>query len=447
MRIFGIPISIHPSFFILTVLLAFSRLSNIAFLIEWVLVVLVSIVFHELGHAVAVKRFGGSPQIELYAMGGLTSWSESTPLSPLRRIVISLSGPGVGFLVSGIVYAIGSQLTDLRESSPMLESTYFDLLWVNFGWGILNLLPILPLDGGAVVRSFEELITKRREGIISHSISLLTALGLAVLSLMLGLAWTVFLSGWFAFANGSALVQILRNRADRRLGGSLEEAQQAIKDGDAARATMLAQEIVASSKSPQVKHAAGQLLVHGYIQQGKFEMAREELRRITALYGEDPYLEGHLLLSSGNVLGAINHLELAFNRTPSSWVGFLLAQALTQARRFDEAMALASHPVLGEFASSIYKKVASGAFEARDYEVSASAGKLAFERLGDSAVAYNVACALARSLKREEAVEWLSRAVQAGFKDVAMLTDADLRSLRGMSSFDELCNKIANANV
>ena len=447
MRIFGIPVSINPSFFILAVLLAFGRLSNITLLIEWVVVVFVSVLFHELGHAIAVKRFGGAPQIELYAMGGLTSWSESTPLSPLRRIIISLAGPGAGFLVGGVVLAVGLQFSEVRSSSLLIESAFFDLLYVNFGWGILNLLPIIPLDGGSVVRSLEELITKKREGVISHSVSLVVALVIAGLSLMIGFVWTILLSGWFAFANGSALVQILRRRSGTRLGESLEQVQQAIKSGNPEQATRLAQQVIGSAKSPEVKHAASQLLVHGYIQQGKFDTAREEIRRMKALYGDDPYLEGHLLLSSGNVSGAINHLESAFNRTPSSWVGYLLAQALIRDGRFDKAMPLASHPALGEFAGSIYEKLASAAFESGDYKLAAEAGQLGFERRRDPAMAYNVACALARGSRREEAVEWLSRAVDAGFRDEAMLSDPDLRSLRGMPSFELVLRKIAKSKV
>src|SRR5215510_2673923 len=103
MKIFGIPIKIDPSFLFVCALLAYSRLSAPAFLVECLIVIFVSILIHELGHAMVVRSFGLSPQIMLYSMGGLTSWTDEKGISHAKHIAISLAGPFAGFLFYGVI--------------------------------------------------------------------------------------------------------------------------------------------------------------------------------------------------------------------------------------------------------------------------------------------------------------------------------------------------------
>src|SRR5262245_55219146 len=97
MRIFGIPISVDLSFFMIAVVLGAPRLSRPALLAQWVAVVLVGVVVHELGHALVGRVFGLKPRIHLYGMGGLTTWEAGRELSPLRSVAVSLAGPFAGF--------------------------------------------------------------------------------------------------------------------------------------------------------------------------------------------------------------------------------------------------------------------------------------------------------------------------------------------------------------
>src|SRR5262249_23113383 len=87
--------------------------------------------------------------------GGLTSWTENKEVSPKKHIAISLAGPFAGFLFGGAVYLSEVALPDLF-ADHFGRVTYRDLLWVNFGWGIFNLLPVLPLDGGNVAYRIEQ---------------------------------------------------------------------------------------------------------------------------------------------------------------------------------------------------------------------------------------------------------------------------------------------------
>src|SRR5215510_3151812 len=129
MKIFGIPVKIDPSFLFVCALLAAGRLSQPVFLIEWLAVIFVSILIHELGHALVVRSFGLSPQIMLYSMGGLTSWREEKSISHAKHIAISLAGPFAGFIFGGVVYLTGEAMSDLF-ADRLGKQTYIDLLFV-----------------------------------------------------------------------------------------------------------------------------------------------------------------------------------------------------------------------------------------------------------------------------------------------------------------------------
>src|SRR5215510_4271926 len=172
MKIFGIPIKIDPSFLIVCALLAYSRLSQPDLLVEWLIVIFVSIIIHELGHALMVRLFGMTPQILLYSMGGLTSWTDEKGVSPPKHIAISLAGPFAGFLFYGVVSLSNMAMPDLF-ADHLGRQTYQDLRFVNLWWGIFNLLPVLPLDGGNVAYSIEQWVTKKRTGAITRGVSLL----------------------------------------------------------------------------------------------------------------------------------------------------------------------------------------------------------------------------------------------------------------------------------
>ena len=146
-RIFKIPVTVEPIFFFLVVLLG-ARRERVDLVAIWVGVVFVSILVHELGHAFAARRYGLVPSIRLHSLGGLTQWNRTRALSNRQSIWISFAGPLAGFALGGLVHLahpIFQVAPDWR-----LSVVYGDLLWVNIGWSLINLLPILPLDGGNI---------------------------------------------------------------------------------------------------------------------------------------------------------------------------------------------------------------------------------------------------------------------------------------------------------
>jgi stage IV sporulation protein FB len=173
----GFPVRVHPLFWLIALLLGSGSGDPLQILI-WVLVVFVSILIHELGHALAFRRYGLASQIILHFSGGLTvpestlwgsRWS-NVALGPNEQIFISVAGPGAGFLLAGLIIAGvivsgGSILTtrllgfiplpvfaSLPFGGAILGGLVTSLLWVNIFWGFINLMPVYPLDGGNVAR-------------------------------------------------------------------------------------------------------------------------------------------------------------------------------------------------------------------------------------------------------------------------------------------------------
>lgn len=174
----GFPVRVHPLFWLIAVLLGYSS-GNILQILIWVLVVFISILVHELGHALAFRRYGLSSQIVLHFAGGLTvpestlwgsRWA-NVALGPNQNIFISLAGPGAGFILAaaaivGVILAGGEiimtrllgfipipGLALLPFGGNLLNMFVTALLWVNIFWGLINLLPVYPLDGGNVARN------------------------------------------------------------------------------------------------------------------------------------------------------------------------------------------------------------------------------------------------------------------------------------------------------
>lgn len=207
-QLFGFPVRVHYSFFFIALLLGLSS-GNIFTLLIWVAVVFVSILVHELGHAITANFFGRSPQIELYSMGGLTVNRRYSLLSYPKEILLSFSGPLAGFLFGGFFLAISYILGPF--SNAYLRYTINSLLWVNIGWGMINLIPMLPLDGGAIMRSLYHWIRnpydERTPLKISIGVGILVTLASLFLAFRGGGLYIVLLAAWLTYNNYMALRQ------------------------------------------------------------------------------------------------------------------------------------------------------------------------------------------------------------------------------------------------
>ena len=105
-----------------------------------------SVLLHEVGHALAARRYGvATRRITLWLLGGVAQM-ERIPREPMKELVIALAGP----LVSLLLFLL---FRTLPWEAGALGFLGRYLALVNLGLALFNLLPALPLDGGRVYRA------------------------------------------------------------------------------------------------------------------------------------------------------------------------------------------------------------------------------------------------------------------------------------------------------
>jgi Zn-dependent protease len=265
-RLGKIPVRIQPSFLLIAVLFGLVG-TDLRILVAWVAIVLVSVMLHELGHATMGLTFGLSPSIDLHAMGGTTSWSGGPALSTAKRIAISLAGPFAGFGVAAFVrYALGP---GVFPPTPLGAFIYDNLLFVNFGWGVLNLLPMLPLDGGNVMTQLLNALTGGRGERPARIISIVVASLAIPVALLFQNWWAGVLAVSFIASNVRGLRDATAREHDAPMLPALEQAYAALNANDAARVLSLARPIALSSRTAPVRAEALQLVAFGFLLEGR----------------------------------------------------------------------------------------------------------------------------------------------------------------------------------
>jgi stage IV sporulation protein FB len=218
-RLFGIPIRVSPWFWIVALMFGVSANRDPVITMIAVGVIFISILIHELGHAILMIRYGGHPRITLHGVGGLAI-CEDCDRSPSAQVIISLAGPVAGFLLAGAVVLLlvatgrfeGFQWDIMpvewkRFGSsepgkmPIRDVLINMLLYVNIFWGAVNLLPIYPLDGGRISRELFTLGNPQRGIVASLWLSAIASVAVAALALAEGLLIMALMFGYLAYAS------------------------------------------------------------------------------------------------------------------------------------------------------------------------------------------------------------------------------------------------------
>ncbi len=224
--IFGIPVEVQPFFWVICALLggAISADTKEAFLgvALFIMAAFVSILIHELGHALTGRRLGGGhAMILLTTMGGLAI-NQGGRFNRNQRFWMIAAGPGAGFMFLFLILAVlsltfhvqdvaawvGLELFGLKPrfhstglveffyAKPFIYELLRQLLFINFWWGVLNLLPIMPLDGGQITELFVR--PPQRVYLIG---TVVAAAAAAFGFLFMGSLYMALLFGYFAWKN------------------------------------------------------------------------------------------------------------------------------------------------------------------------------------------------------------------------------------------------------
>lgn len=434
-NLFGIPVRIDPSFFMISLLWGLGE-SRPALIVSWVVVVTFSVLAHELGHAVTFRIFGRRPNVVLQWMGGLTFAPGG--LTPARQLIVSLAGPSVGLLLIGLpALAIGR---GALNSSSTWDVVLAQVVWVNIVWSVFNLLPVLPLDGGQVCASALHFVVKSRAVRFAHiiSVAVATAGGLYALSNPNYIFIAIF-AGFLAYWNLSQLRRV-RPREEQI---EVYDGYRAIGMGNFADATTHAQRVIAAGPDDPTLAAAIELDAWAKVSAGDAPGARAAVNGLPQGATPNQFLVGCIAVSEGRADDALGAFGAGFRMVQfgpwSSIAAAIIARAgLTDALL--DRLAADEHVHVGalvQFQSHLHY--------AQRYPEAARAGERAFAAApaDPGQVAYNVACDWALAGDTDVAMAWLERAVSEGFASRSQIgDDPDLASLRSNGRYEALLARL-----
>ena len=386
-RIAGFPVRIEVTFFLVAAILGQGRPGNL--LLAWIGVVFVSILAHELGHAVAFRTFGDTPRITLHAFGGVTQATKALPLG--KDVAATLAGPLTGLLLLGLpAYAIRASATPPDIDWITRWIVLSDLVWVNVGWSVLNLLPILPMDGGLIARRLLTHALGRRGDRAALLVSIATAGGGAAFAFFQDLPYLGLYALYFAGSDGVALY---RSRDDRQRD-RIREARQLSEQGEQRRAQEILRETLAAARTPAVRVEAAGALAWSLLADGRFSEARRIVDGPASGAQIASIVDGVLKLLDGSVAEGSASVATWWLGHPRHSLGDMVVGHLARSG----AVPVVADHLLAAQGDDAAVLVAGLQFELHmgsHYLLSAEVGRRLFEdgRVPPAGIAYNVASA------------------------------------------------------
>ncbi|HVL06774.1 MAG TPA: site-2 protease family protein [Acidimicrobiales bacterium] len=418
-RVSGIPVRVQPIFFLVMGLLGWAYGYQGVEIAVFLVVGGLSILVHELGHATAQLSFGARPTVTLTGFGGYTLG----PVQPKgKSLVVTLAGPAAGFLAA----AVGLLLSQV-VSGPDLVSTGIEILiYVNVLWGIFNLLPILPLDGGHVAA---DLFGLRNAQVLS----LAGAVALGLLAFAIGAPFMAII----AFLFGGQSLNALRSERDGPQIEKLNQARAALLQGRNAEAAELAESAGANPASFPVEVTAAEVLAWARLAENQPQEARAALDRLRGGQAKTTALVQRMVALAEGKQG--EHLAPAFIQCDDVVGATIAARMVSAAGLLDRLLEeLRTVPVVagGPPRTNGYRALHLGLHHAGRYRDAARVGDVLFQTEPGPLVAYNAACSWALAGETEHALTWLDRAVEHGFRDTALIdSDNNFDRIRDTDGF------------
>ena len=221
-NLFGFPTTVKPGFGIFTVLLAILYPFPLGIWIAGAVAIFT--VIHELGHALAARQAGCRASIALDFMIAYASYEPSAPLTWTQRARIACAGPALQ-IISATAVLVAFGVNPLNRQDISTSDATASIWWAGIALGVINLIPLLPLDGGAIVSSVVDRFTNGRGREIMLPVSLAVTAASFVLCLVLGIQGVAPLLGLLMF------IQYQTMSAQRR-AQSFIDSQYLSSEGD-----------------------------------------------------------------------------------------------------------------------------------------------------------------------------------------------------------------------
>jgi Zn-dependent protease len=233
-KLFGIPVYVHPTFFLLPLWILVSGwgegLAVQAFSQLLLVALFGCVVLHEFGHALAARYFGiRTRDVTLYPIGGVARL-EGMGERPTQELVIALAGPAVNVVIAALLtplvilfvaggsFADGEFLVPLDGGAALLGSFVSNLWVLNIGLVLFNMIPAFPMDGGRVLRAaLAAGLGQLRATEIATKVGLVAAGFLGIAGLYFHRPTLFLVAGFVALVGQSELNALRWRESQRRL--------------------------------------------------------------------------------------------------------------------------------------------------------------------------------------------------------------------------------------
>ncbi len=157
LTLFGIRVEVHVTFLLLVGGLALlqSRTTPIWLTVSELLLLFTCVLLHELGHALAARRYGiQTREIILLPIGGVARL-ERMPEKPMQEVVVALAGPGVNLILATALSALlAARGVSAEQALQNADKGLLEFLFLaNVAMLLFNMIPAFPMDGGRVLRA------------------------------------------------------------------------------------------------------------------------------------------------------------------------------------------------------------------------------------------------------------------------------------------------------
>jgi len=226
-RMFGIDVYIDATILVPLALVALSGAKGgadgVIIGITFVVIIFLSVLLHEFGHALAARRCGiGTERITLGMLGGVAQLGGriARPGEPVRDrlsvgedLFITVAGPAVNLAIWGLGSAALSGLDQLSYAGRFWIDQTADmnlrLLW-------FNLIPAFPMDGGRILNALLLLRLPPLSAFrITNQVARIAAVGMGIwaVSIYLNSHYVPFILlfiAWSVFSNANRTLQYLK---------------------------------------------------------------------------------------------------------------------------------------------------------------------------------------------------------------------------------------------